>query len=124
MTDFDEIGVVVDRLDACRKRDLDALLDLYAADATLVCACDDGQVHRGRAALRLYWAERLDAFSQTAAGIEDIAPAPGGVLLDYTSVDGSSIRMFFSFRADGKIQHTRCEPVDLGEGGCAKARWH
>jgi hypothetical protein len=33
--DFDAIAVVVDWLDACRKRDLGALLDLYADDAGL-----------------------------------------------------------------------------------------
>ena len=38
--DFDQIAIVVDWLDACRKRDLPALLDLYAEDASLECACD------------------------------------------------------------------------------------
>ena len=38
--DFDPIAAVVDWLDACRRRDLSGLLDLYAADASLECACD------------------------------------------------------------------------------------
>ena len=40
--DVDQIAVVVDWLDACRRRELGALLDLYASDASLECGCDGG----------------------------------------------------------------------------------
>ena len=52
--DFDPIAIVVDWLDACRKRDLAALLDLYAADASLECACDGISI-QGHSALEAYW---------------------------------------------------------------------
>ena len=39
--DFDQVALVIDWLDACRKRDLAALLDLYADDATFECGCDE-----------------------------------------------------------------------------------
>ncbi len=56
--DFDAIAIVVDWLDACRKRDLAALLDLYADDASLECVCDGNAVLCGRAALEAYWRPR------------------------------------------------------------------
>ena len=49
--DFDQIALVVDWLDACRNRDLAALLDLYADDATLECRCGEIKVSKGRAEL-------------------------------------------------------------------------
>ena len=39
--DFDQVALVVDWLDACRNRDLAALLDLYADDATFECGCGE-----------------------------------------------------------------------------------
>ena len=110
MTGFDEIGVVVDWLDACRKRDLDAVLELYEPEATLDCICNGERSYRGIDQLRTYWAERLGGFSQTAPGIEDLHPAGGGVLLDY-STQNASVRIQFSFSREGKILHTRCEEI-------------
>jgi len=43
--DFDQIAVVVDWLDACRRRDLEALLELYADGASAVCDCSGMQLH-------------------------------------------------------------------------------
>jgi hypothetical protein len=43
---FDPVAAVVDWLDACRARNLDALLDLYADDATLECKCE-GKILKG-----------------------------------------------------------------------------
>lgn len=108
--DFDPIAVVVDWLDAARKRDLAALLDLYAAEASLECACEAIAI-RGREALDAYWRPRLDAFAPTAFGIEEIAPTRDGVVLDYSSFAGKPVRIVFNFSPDGKISQTRCEPI-------------
>jgi hypothetical protein len=115
--DFDRIAVVVDWLDACRTRDLGALLDLYAADAGLSCSCGEESVHRGRAALEAYWRPRLDAFVPTAFGLEEIMPTADGVTLDYTSYEGQPVRVLFSFSADGKILRMRCSPSDTPAAG-------
>jgi len=106
---FDPIAIVVDWLDACRKRDLSALLELYAGEASLECACE-GLAIRGRDALEAYWRLRLEAFAPTAFGIEEVAPTPDGVVLDYSSFEGKTVRMTFNFSPDGKILQTRCEP--------------
>ena len=118
---FDPIATVVDWLDACRKRDLAALLDLYAADASLECACDGISI-LGRSALEGYWRPRLEVFAPTAFGIEEIAPSAEGVTLDCSSHEGKPVRMGFSFTSDGKIRQTRCWPS--GEPGGAEPSGH
>jgi len=109
--DFDEVAVAIDWLDACRQRNLEALLDLYAPDATLACECDESTIHRGRAALQAYWQPRLDAFSPGAFGLEEIVPTADGVMLDYLNGDAKPVRIHFTFDVAGKILQTRCGPL-------------
>ena len=106
------MAVVVDWLDACRKRDLSALLDLYAEDAGLECFCDSTIQVRGRAALDAYWRPRLDAFAPTAFGLEEIVPASDRVELHYLSFEGKPVRISFAFAPGGKIRETVCSPVE------------
>lgn len=109
--DFDPIAVVVDWLDACRRRDLDGLLDLYAPGASLECRCAEGTVSTGRAGLASYWGPRLAGLVPNAFGLEEIEPTADGVQLDYVRHDGATIRMLFTFTGDGKIMQARCAPV-------------
>jgi ketosteroid isomerase-like protein len=108
--DFDPVAVVVDWLDACRKRDLAALLDLYAEDASIECACHGRAVVHGRTALAAYWQPRLETMVPTAFGLEEITPGPDGVLLDYLSFEGKPVRISFAFSVAGKILQTICHP--------------
>ena len=108
--DFDPIAVVVDWLDACRRRDLDALRDLYAPEASLECRCDGATVDVGWAGLASYWGVRLDGFAPNAFGLEEIEPTPDGVQLDYVNHEGLPVRMIFGFTVDGKILRTHCAP--------------
>ena len=109
--DFDQIAVVVDWLDACRNRDLTALLDLYADDATLKCQCGEVKVSEGRTQLESYWRPRLHTLVPTAFGLEEITPTAEGVVLDYLSEEGKPVRIFFAFTRDGKIRRTCCAPA-------------
>jgi hypothetical protein len=108
--DFDQIAVVIDWLDACRARNLNALLDLYAQGASLECKCEGRKIHQGRSELESYWRPRLEMVSSTAFGLDEITPAADGVVLDYSSFEGKPVRMFFTFNVEGKIQQTRCGP--------------
>jgi SnoaL-like protein len=108
--DFDQIAIVVDWLDACRRRDLDALLDLYAPEASMECRCGGATVNEGRAHLASYWGPRLGAFAPNAFGLEEIEPTPDGVQLDYVSHEGLPVRMVFRFTGEGKILRTHCAP--------------
>ncbi len=109
--DFDQIALVVDWLDACRNRDLAALLDLYADDAMLECQCGEVKVSEGRAELESYWRPRLDALASTAFGLEEITPTAEGVVLDYLEPRRQAgPHRVYLFR-DGKIQRTDCQPA-------------
>ena len=116
---FDQIAVVVDWLDACRRRDLAALLDLYGRDACLECRCDGSQLVRGRVPLEAYWRSRLGRFASSAFGLEEITPTADGVVLDYSGPDGRPVRIVFAFTAEGKIRHTSCGPaIAIAAGDC------
>ena len=110
--DFDQIALVVDWLDACRNRDLTALLDLYADDATLECRCGEAKVSEGRAELESYWRPRLDTVASTAFGLEEIIPTTEGVVLDCLSHEGKPVRIAFTFSRDAKIQRSACLPME------------
>lgn len=109
--DFDQIAVVVDWLDACRRRDLDALLELYSPEASLECRCGGATVSEGRASLAAYWRPRLDGLAPNAFGLEEIEPTSDGVQLDYVNHEGVPVRMVFTFTGDGKVLRTRCAPA-------------
>jgi len=109
--DFDQVAVVVDWLDACRNRDLAALLDLYAEEATLDCRCGEVRLSEGRAELESYWRPRLDALVPTAFGLEEITPTAEGVVLDYLSHEGKPVRIAFTFTCDGRIRRSACAPA-------------
>jgi ketosteroid isomerase-like protein len=109
--DFDQVALVVDWLDACRNRDLAALLDLYADDAKLECRCGEVGISQGRAELEAYWRPRLKALAPTAFGLEEITLAAGSVVVDYLNHEGKLVRIAFSFTRDGKIQRTSCAPA-------------
>jgi ketosteroid isomerase-like protein len=108
--DFDKMAVVVDWLDCCRNRHLDALLDLYAGDASLECACENAR-YTGRSQLAAYWQPKLSTQTPDAFRLEEITPGDDGVTLVYLSFEGKSVRMTFAFDANGKIAHTRCRPA-------------
>ena len=110
MAHFDKMALVVDWLDACRNQDLAGVLDCFAEDASLDCACEAMSIS-GRAGLSAYWQPRLNGFAPKAFGIEEITPHADGVLLDYLNSEGKPVRIVFDFDADGRIAHMRCEPA-------------
>jgi SnoaL-like domain len=108
--DFDKMATVVDWLDCCRSKNVNALLDFYADNATLECGCA-GACVSGRSALAAYWEPRLSAASPAAFGLQEITPEGEGVVLDYLGFEGKPVRITFAFDRRGRISHTRCGPV-------------
>jgi hypothetical protein len=108
--DFDNMAVVVDWLDACRSGNLETLLDLYARDASMECACE-GIVASGRSELAAYWAPKLSGLRPGAFGLEQITPRPEGVMLDCSDFEGKAVRVVFVFDSEGKISHSHCAPL-------------
>jgi hypothetical protein len=108
---FDEMAVVVDWLDCCRSRNLEALLDLFAENAVLECQCGCACTGiTGRSELAGYWAPKLANVSPDAFGLEEITPHEDGVVLDCLSFEGKPVQILFVFDAQGKIAHMRCAP--------------
>jgi hypothetical protein len=118
VSDFDSMAIVVDWLDACRKGDLQTLLDLHADDAELECQCDGTRLYCGRTGLEAYWSPRIGAFSTAGFRLEEIGPVSHGVELEYSVAGSLRIRAVFGFSADGKIFHTRCAPARMNPVDC------
>jgi hypothetical protein len=108
---FDSVGVVVDWIDACKERRLDALLDLYDDGAVVEC-CEGGNF-RGRSEVELYWRAKLAKPVANAFEIDVLMPEANGVSLDYRGYDGNAVRTYFQFTDDGKIFHTVCGPIKV-----------
>jgi hypothetical protein len=106
---FDAMGIVVDWIDACKQRRLDALLDLYDDAATVEC-CEGGSFN-GRSEMERYWRPRLARAGSDAFAIDALMPEEDGVSLDYRGYDGRTMRTHFRFTRSGKIRLTACEPV-------------
>lgn len=119
MRDFDQMGIIVDWMDACRKGDLATLLDLYADDGKVECSCNGTHLYRGRHELETYWGPKLGAFSSAGFGLEEIHPAQNGIDLEYSIAGALRIRASFRFSAEGKIHSTLCEPAPQGSHDCA-----
>lgn len=118
MRDFDQMGLIVDWVDACRKGDLPALLELYAEDGAVECSCNGTQLYRGRGELEAYWRPQLSTFSSAGFGLEEIHPAQNGIDLEYSVAGALRVRASFCFSADGKIHRMLCEPARQGSHDC------
>jgi ketosteroid isomerase-like protein len=108
--DFDKMAMVVDWLDACRSKNLATLLDFYADDAGLDCACERAGIS-GRSALAAYWRPKLSGASADAFTLEEITPHGEGVALDCLDFASKPVRIVFDFDAHGKISHMHCKPA-------------
>ena len=98
---FDAVSIVVDWIDACKQRRLDALLDLYDDAATVEC-CEGGNFN-GRPEMERYWRPRLAKAERDAFAIDALMPEEGGISLDYRGYDGRAMRTHFRFTQSGKI---------------------
>lgn len=108
---LDAIGIVVDWMDACKQRRLEALLELYDDGATVEC-CEGGNF-TGRSEMERYWRPRLVRAGRDAFTIDALMPEEYGVSLDYRDCDGRPMRTHFRFTQAGKIRPTACEPIQL-----------
>ena len=113
--EFDPIGVVVDWIDACRERNLSALIALYDDNATVDC-CEGGRF-QGRPQVEQYWRSKLTSPAAKAIKIDALMPEADGVSLDYRSYDGQPVRTHFRFNAAGKIVQTACRQVGHDDSG-------
>ncbi|MCS3897378.1 nuclear transport factor 2 family protein [Bradyrhizobium sp. MOS001] len=108
--DFDPVATVVDWLDACRRGDVNALLDLYDERAVLECACE-GVSLTGREAIAAYWSPKLETKRVLSFSLDDVSLTGHGVQIDYQNYEGKPVRVYFRFGASNKIIYTSCAPM-------------
>ena len=108
--EFDPLAAVVDWLDACRRGDLNALLDLYDERAVMECGCE-GVTLTGRSSIAAYWAPKLESKHMHAFKLVDVDRTDHGVQIDYRSYEGKPVRFYFRFGNSNKIIYTSCGPL-------------
>jgi FixJ family two-component response regulator len=107
---FDRSAVVVDWLDACRSGQLNALLDLYEQQATLICDCDQINL-AGRNSMAVYWKSKLESRAASAFILDGMTQTGDEIEVDCQSCKGKPVRIHFRFSPLGKILHTRFAPI-------------
>lgn len=105
---FDPMAAAVDWLDAYRAGDIDAILDAYANDAMVHCACGGMKTIAGRAALRAYWLDRLQ--KHPASELDDIQPHSEGTSVSYVTNGGIVSAVLRFDKETGKIKTLNCGP--------------
>ena len=107
--DFDRSGVVIGWLDACRSGQLNALLNLYEEQATLICNCD-GVNLAGRNSIAIYWKSKLESKAASAFTLDHMILTSDEIQVHCQSCKGKPVRVNFRFSPLGKILHTRFGP--------------
>jgi ketosteroid isomerase-like protein len=105
---FDAMAAALDWLDAYRAGDIEAILDLYAEDASVECGCGGEKTITGRAALRAYWEQRLTEYPATE--LDDLQPFNSGAAMAYVSGTGA-VSAILEFNPEGRIAFLRCAPA-------------
>jgi FixJ family two-component response regulator len=108
--DFDRSGVVVDWLDACRSGQLNALLDLYDEQATLICDCDRINLVN-RNSIAAYWKSKLESKVASAFTLGGMILNGDQIQVDCQGCKGKPVRVNFLFSPFGKILHTKFGPL-------------
>jgi ketosteroid isomerase-like protein len=106
---FDPLIVVIDWLDACRNKDINQLMSLYAPSAALHCDCT-ARSYKGRGAIETYWQPRITASVASAFQIHALDDEGDAISLAYTSFEGKLVSMRFWFNQEGQINHSLCAP--------------
>jgi ketosteroid isomerase-like protein len=107
MSTFDPMAAAIDWLDAYRAGSF-CIVDQYASDAVIECACGDMKVLRGPEAITEYWRHRFD--QKPAGQLVELQPAGDGVFLSYRAA-GELVRAHLYFDLDGKITRSVCGPI-------------
>jgi hypothetical protein len=107
MSSFDPMATAIDWLDCYRAAD-PSILDLYAPDAALECACDGAKTLIGRSAISEYWRLR---FSENPAGELTGLHFEGDFVAVSYETGGGVVQAVLQIN-EGKIVRSRCAPLE------------
>ena len=108
--DVDPIGLAMDWLEACKRKQVPALTELYAENAVLECECETAGNLVGRDKISEYWREKFTVPPPRPFKLEQIWPEAAGIALVYRYMDQPLVRVSFQFDPAGKIKRSRCRP--------------
>jgi hypothetical protein len=101
------MAAAIDWLEAYRAHS-PLIVDLYAEDAILECACGRQIVLIGHTTIAEYWRQRF--VEKPAGELEDLRPDGSGIVVSYRVPDGI-VQAILHFDESGKIKHSRCGPT-------------
>ena len=108
--DFDPIGLAMDWLETCKRKQLSALTELYAETAIVECECEGVGKFIGHGRILEYWQPKFALPPPRPFKLEQIWPEAAGIALVYRFMDLPLARVSFQFDAAGKIVRSRCRP--------------
>ena len=108
MSSDDPTAVAISWLDAYRAASL-SILDLYADDASLECACNGGETLCGRAAIEAYWRRRF--VEAPACDLVNLQRDGRTVAVSYTA-PGGTVQAILHFNESLKIVRSQCGPLE------------
>jgi len=108
--EVDPIGLAMDWLETCKRKQLAAFTELYAENAVFECECESVDNLVGRAKILEYWQAKLAPPPPRPFKLEQIWPEAAGIALVYRYLNEPLVRVSFQFDAMGKIERSRCRP--------------
>ena len=102
------MAAAIDWLDAYRANDLETILTMYGDTAVIECGCGESKRLTGKAALRAYWAGRLQ--DCPASELDHLEPAGDGATIRYF-VEGEAVAVTLLFDDLRRIVSHRCGPT-------------
>ena len=108
--EVDPIGLAMDWLETCKRKQVAALAELYAESAVLECECETAGKLVGQGKILEYWRPKFAMPPPRPIKLEQIWPEAIGIALVYRFMDQLLVRVSFQFDAAGKIERSRCRP--------------
>ena len=108
--DVDPIGLAMDWLETCKRKQLNALTELYAEVAVFECEYEIVGHFVGHEKILEYWQPKFAMPPPRPFKLEQIWPEAAGIALVYRFMDHPLVRVSFQFDAAGKIARSRCRP--------------
>ena len=108
--DVDPIGLAMDWLETCKRKQLAALTELYAETAVFECECERVGRFVGQQKISAYWQPKFTLPPPRPFKLEQIWPEAAGIALVYRFMDHPLVRISLQFDAAGKIVRSRCRP--------------
>jgi hypothetical protein len=110
LNEVDPIGLAMDWLETCTRKQLTAVTELYAKTAVLECECERFGHFVGQAKILEFWQPTFALPPPRPFKLEQIWPEATGVALVYRFMDHPPVRISFQFDGAGEIARLRCRP--------------